>query len=279
MIAEILIESKDESYKKFVKIVPKTAQYEYVKVDENQNSINMDDGELKLKIKYPDGNGVKELDVDDIKKIKCDSNSKGYNVRASVDEETNEIILKVIPNTFSIFEERKVEFSLSAEMKDGLGIAEETFSFDIENYNLLKVLLLYIWLLILLIILFGYLFKHRFAKTAFVTISTEASPYSLRQSMTGIRRFLPFVADTVKLPSTEFKAKGGKKIELISASEEILEVNGDTEIPKKIILSMNNGEFALKDGYQKVKYEYVSLTPDEIIEASEEKENNDVNWF
>ena len=58
-----------------------------------------------------------------------------------------------------------------------------------------------------------------------------------------------------------------------------MEVNGDTDVPTKIILSINNGEFVLRDGIQKVKYEYVSLTPDEIIEASEEKENNDVNWF
>ena len=279
-IAEITINQNGESYKKFLKIAPETPKYQYVKVDKNQNSINLDNGLLKLKIEYEAANNqLMELDVENIKKVKIDNISKGYDVRTTINKETNEIILKFTPNIFSVFAERKVEFSINSKMKDDFGSAATDFCFDIENYNLLKVLMLYIWLLILLIILCGYLFKNRFAKAACITISTEASPYSLRECRTGIRRFLPFVSDTVKLPCTEFKAKSGKKIELVSSSEEILEVNGDIEIPKKIILTINNGEFVLKDGTQKVKYEYVSLTSDEIVEASEEKENNDVNWF
>lgn len=279
-IVEVEINSNDEINKKFLKIAPQTPKYYYVKVDENQTSINLDDGLLKLKIEYEAANNeVIEVDVENIKKVKLDNISKGYDINATLNDETNEIILKFTPNIFSIFAERKVEFSISSEMKNDLGSADADFCFDIENYNLLKVLLPYIWLLILFIILCGYLFKHRFAKGAFVTVSTEASPYSLRECRTGVRRFLPFVSDTVKLSNVKFKAKGGNKIELVSSSEEILEVNGDTEIPKKIILSMNNGEFVLNEGNQRVKYEYVSLTPDEIIEASEEKDNNDVNWF
>lgn len=278
-IVEIEINSNDEGLKKFLKVTPKTPEYRYVKVDKNQNSIDMGDGLLKLKIEYKEGDKVIEADVENIKKIKFDNISKGYDINATLNEETNEVILKFTPNIFSIFAERKIDFSISSEMKGDLGSADAYFCFDIENYNLLKVLMLYIWLLVLLIILFGYLFKHRFARGACVTISNETSPYSLRECMAGVKRFLPFVADTVKLPNVEFKAKSGKRIELVSALEEIVEVNGDTDIPAKIILSINNGEFVLKDGIQKVKYEYVSLTPDEIIEASEEKENNDVNWF
>lgn len=278
-IAEILVNTKDETYKKFLKVAPKTPKYEYIKVDKNQNSIDMDDGLLKLKIEYVAETQVKELDIENIKKVKCDIFSKGYDIKAMTNKETNEIILKVIPNIFSILGERKVEFSISSEMKDGLGTADANFEFNIDNYNLLSVLMPYIIVLIILIIICGFLFKKRFSKTACITISTDDSPYALRECQTGIRKFLPFVSDRVKLPNVEFKAKSGKRIELVSALEEIVEVNGDTDVPTKIILSINNGEFVLRDGIQKVKYEYVSLTPDEIIEASEEKENNDVNWF
>lgn len=272
-IVQLEIDNED---KEFFKITPKTAEYEHVKVDKNQNEINMDDGILKLAIEYETEEGIQKLNVSDIKKNKFANVSNGYKIKAKLDKENNEIILKVTSKFSSIFAEREIKFQISSELKDVLGIVETEFELGITNYNLLQALIPIILLIIALIILCGYLFKNRFSKQAYMLISSEDQPYSLKDCTTGIKKYLPFVSNTVKLPNVKIKALKNNKIQLMSSMEEISEVNGEKDIPKKIILSINNGEF-IND--QNVKYEYVSLTPDEIIEASEEKSNNEENWF
>lgn len=272
-IVQLEIDSKD---KKFFKITPEKVKYGHVKVDKNQNDINMDDGILKLAIEYETEDGIQRLNVSDIKKNKIDDVSNGYKIKAKLDEETNEIILKVTPKLSSIFSEHEIKFQITSELKDVLGSANTEFELGITNYNLLQALIPIIVLVLLFIILLGYLLKNRFSKQAYMLISSEDQPYSLKDCTTGIKKYLPFVSNTVKLPNVKIKALKNNKIQLMSSMEEILEVNGEKDIPKKIILSINNGEFI---NNQNVKYEYVSLTPDEIIEASEEKSKNEENWF
>ena len=64
-----------------------------------------------------------------------------------------------------------------------------------------------------------------------------------------------------------------------SGIEDIIEVNGDKDIQKDVILNINSGEMMLNIDGKNIKYEYVALTADEIIENSEENNNSDENWF
>ena len=90
---------------------------------------------------------------------------------------------------------------------------------------------------------------------------------------------MPFVADIAQLPNIKVKAKKANKIQVISCFDEIVEINGETAITKDMNLSMNNGTLTLNIDGKKIKYEYVALTADEIIETSEENNQKEENYF
>jgi len=144
---------------------------------------------------------------------------------------------------------------------------------------LVDVLLPWIILLIIIAIILGYIFKNRFNKKAYIKISSEEQPYLIKTYVTGIRKYLPFVSDIAVLPNLEVKAKKANKIEVLSSTEEIIGVNGETDIPKRIVLSMNSGELLLNANGKKNKYEYVSLTTDEIIDELEKNNKDEEFWI
>lgn len=270
-------DTQDNTY--FFKISPKGVIYSVVKVDETQDTIDLDAGMAKFKIEYEEYGNIKQLDAHGIKKAKVFDVSNGYMLRIDVNDEEDILEVKVYPTILSIFNDRTVKFKINAHIKDELGIALGEFEFQIVNLNLLKVLLPYIIALIIVAIILGYMFKNRFNKKAYFKISTEEQPYLIKDYTTGIRKYLPFVSNVAILPDLEVKARSGNKIQILSTTEEIVEVNGDIEIPKNIILNLNSGEIVLKVNNKNIKYEYITLTTDEIIEELESSSKDEEYWI
>ena len=114
---------------------------------------------------------------------------------------------------------------------------------------------------IVIIIIFGYIFKNRFSKNGYIQISSESQPYSLKECAEGKRKYIPFVADIAQLPDMKVKAKKGNKIQVISCFDEIVEINGEMEISKDINLSINNGTLTLKIDGKKLSEKGILYLP------------------
>lgn len=265
--------------KNYFKISPKTTKYDVVKVDETQDTVDLKEGIVKFYVQYSELDGVKKLAVENVEKVKAFEASNGYILRAYKNIETDEFEVKVIPTILSLFNDREVKFKINASIEDDLGEAFGEFEFIVINIDLLEVLLPYIIAILVISIILGYIFKNRFNKNAYFKISSEEQPYLIKDYSVGLRKYLPFVSDVALLPELEVKAKGANKIQVLSSSEEILEVNGEVEIPKRIILNLNSGELVLNVNNKKIKYEYITLTMDEIVEKLENESKDDEMWI
>lgn len=168
------------------------------------------------------------INTDDIRKINSKNNfMSGFTFKVSKNDKTNTLDVQIKPNIFALFGKEVANINIEVILNNEIESGKYIEDIKVSNISVWLILRPYIFGLIGVIIILGYVTKKKFNKKSQITITegSDSTTYALKPELKTL--LLPFISHKTKIGVIEFVA--GKSSDIIFSSRNLVikQINGE----------------------------------------------------
>jgi len=219
----------DEEY---IKIKPKAYP---VKLINKNNDFDIDVQEEKLilnVVRTTDDTDkssiIGYISTEDIKKINSKNNfMSGFTFKVSKNDKTNTLDVQIKPNIFALFGKETANINIEVILNNEIESGKYVEDIKVSNINAWLILRPYVFAMIGIIIVLGYITKKKFNKKSQITITegSDSTSYALRPELKTL--LIPYVSHKAKIGVIQFVAGKGNDIVFSGRNLVIKQINGE----------------------------------------------------
>lgn len=168
------------------------------------------------------------ISPDDIKKINSKNNfMSGFTFKVLKNDKTNTLDVQIKPNIFALFGKDVANINIEVILNNEIESGKYIEDIKVSNISVWLILRPYIFGLIGVIIILGYVTKKKFNKKSQITITegSDSTTYALKPELKTL--LLPFISHKTKIGVIEFVAGKGSDIIFSSRNLVIKQINGE----------------------------------------------------